>query len=656
VGACVKHFVANEAETARHTVDVRVDEATLREVYLLPFEIAVADADPWLLMAAYNRVDGVPATEHDALLNGVVKGEWGYTGAVVSDWFATRTAAEAANGGLDLVMPGPFGPWGNALVAAVERGEVSEDVVDGHLRRVLRLADRVGALGGATSTAEAVPLPTDQVRREALQRWAVAGMTVLTNDGTLPLAADRSVALIGVPARETLLMGGGSAEVTPPHQLSVLDGLTAALPGRVVDGGGVEVGDVAPPARPGFVVDPVDGRSGARLTLTTADGVPLHDEHLADVRRVLGWEGELDSPGTRARLSARIEHTGPLQLGVIGLGAWTVTAGEAREEFVVGPVTGMPGEALLAPPHRLGRLEVDGPLVLEAEVDLGEEPHAMIGLIARPAPVSDHDAIAAAVAAARSTDVAVVVVGLTAQQETESVDKSTLALPGAQDALVAAVAAAAPRTVVVVNAATPVLMPWADDVAAIVVAGLPGQEGGAAVAAALLGTQEPAGRLVTTWPAADGATPAWAVTPVDGVLSYAEGSFVGHRGHAAGRAPEPAFWFGAGLGYGSWEYTDAGVDATGEAPLVTVCLHNTSGRSAREVVQVYLSPADPTQPVRLVGWAAADVAAGETAEVAVACDARALRRWSDDGWQPVGGGELLVARGLGDVRLRLPLP
>ena len=173
--------------------------------------------------------------------------------------------------------------------------------------------------------------------------------------------------------------------------------------------------------------------------------------------------------------------------------------------------------------------------------------------------------------------------------------------------------------------------------------------------AALLGHLEPAGRLVTTWPAADGATPAWSVTPVDGVLEYAEGSFVGHRGHAAGRAPAPAFWFGAGLGYGSWEYADGRLDAVGEAPVVTVSVRNTSARASREVVQVYLSPADQAQPVRLIGWGAAVVPAGGTVEVTVGCDGRALRRWAGTGWQPVGGGQLLVARGLGDVRLRLPL-
>ena len=153
VAACLKHLVANEAETERHTVDVRLDEATLREVYLLPFEIAVTDADAWLLMAAYNRVNGVPATEHSAVINDIVKGEWGYPGLVVSDFFATHSTAAAINGGLDVVLPGPFGPWGERLVAAVERGEVAEARVDDAVRRLLRLADRVGGLDAPSGEA-----------------------------------------------------------------------------------------------------------------------------------------------------------------------------------------------------------------------------------------------------------------------------------------------------------------------------------------------------------------------------------------------------------------------------------------------------------------------------------------------------------------------
>jgi beta-glucosidase len=180
-------------------------------------------------------------------------------------------------------------------------------------------------------------------------------------------------------------------------------------------------------------------------------------------------------------------------------------------------------------------------------------------------------------------------------------------------------------------------------------AGLPGQEAGHAVAAALLGDIEPAGRLVTTFPAADGATPAWSVTPVDGRLPYAEGPFVGYRGHAAGTAPEPAFWFGHGLGYATWAYGPAAVD--GDAVVVEVT--NTGARRSREVVQVYLEPATADQPVRLVGWAAVTLDPGATGRVRVGLDPRARRRWTAAGWEPLTGGQLIVARGLGDIRATL---
>src|SRR4051812_33182118 len=175
VGACLKHLVANESETDRNSVNSVVDEATLRELYLLPFEIAVAEADPWSIMAAYNDVNGVPATEQDHVINDVVKGEWGWDGLVMSDWFATKSAGPAANGGLDLVMPGPDGPWGQPLVDAVRAGEVDESVIDEHLRRLRRLAERVGPLGPERHSPTALPAPDSRTRREQLTRLAAQG-------------------------------------------------------------------------------------------------------------------------------------------------------------------------------------------------------------------------------------------------------------------------------------------------------------------------------------------------------------------------------------------------------------------------------------------------------------------------------------------------
>ncbi|WP_034609771.1 beta-glucosidase [Cellulomonas sp. URHD0024] len=676
VGACLKHLVANESETARNTMNSVVDAKTLRELYLLPFEIATAESDPWSMMAAYNDVNGVAATEQDHVINDVVKGEWGYTGLIMSDWFATKTAAPAAAGGLDLVMPGPEGPWGATLVAAVRNGDLDESVVDDHLRRLLVLADRVGALGELRSLPTDLPAPDSPVRREQLTRLAAAGMTVLTNDDVLPLTRGTSVALIGRHALETIDMGGGSAQVNPPYQVSVAEGLTALLDSvEVVDG--VEVRTRPVPARPGFVLDPSTGNPGVHITLLAADGSVLEERHDAPSTVMVGFDDDFSEPVATVRFRARVAADGPVEVGVIGVGAWELTVGETSRSFELRSSGGF-AEEMLAPPVETGTVEmgpddiIDGEAMLRppartdvldgvSTVEATANPLAgvgLFGLVARPAPQPVESVIAAAAAAAAQADVAVVVVGLTEEQETESVDKSTLALPGAQDALVSAVAAAARRTVVVVNAATPVLMPWLDEVDAVLWAGLPGQEGGHAVAAALLGDIEPAGRLVTTFPAADGAAPAWSVTPVDGDLEYTEGTFIGYRGHWAGNAPAPAFWLGHGLGYSTWSYSDAAVSLDGPSPQVSVTVTNTGPRDSREVVQVYLEPSSSDEPVRLVGWTAVSVPAGASASVQVRTDDRLWRSWDTDSgaWSRIAdGGRLLVARGLGDVRASLSL-
>jgi beta-glucosidase len=657
VGATLKHLVANESETDRNTVDSVVDEATLRELYLLPFEIAVADADAWSIMAAYNRVNGVTATEQDHVNNEIVKGEWGYRGLIMSDWFATRTAGPAANGGLDLVMPGPDGPWGDALVAAVQAGEVDEAVIDDHLARLLLLAERVGALGEPRDYPAALPAPDSATRREQLTRLAAQGMTVLRNNDTLPLERTQTVALIGRHAVETIDMGGGSAQVNPPYQASVAQGLTALLGDKVTVVDGVDVRTRPVPARGGYLVDPATGEPGIHVTLLDADGNELEQRPAANATTMIGMDDDFEGTVATAVLRGRITRTGPAELGVLGVGDWSIRVGDVTSEPALHASGQGFGEEVLAPPLTTALYDVTEGDLLEATVRLTVSP-GLYGLIGHQASRESVDVIDEAVRAAAHADVAVIVVGLTEEQETEAVDKTTLHLPGAQDALIEAVAGAAHRTVVVVNAATPVIMPWLDRVDAVIWAGLPGQEGGHAVAAALLGDIEPAGRLVTTFPAADEQSPAWSVTPVDGRLAYTEGRFIGYRGHFAGRAAaEPAFWLGHGLGYASWEYTDARV-ITGDAPSVTVTVTNTGTRPSREVVQVYFQPADRHEPIRLVGWQPVTVRPGESTRLTVPTDARLWRKWetATGTWGTVGaGGELLLARGLGDVRVTLPL-
>ena len=666
VGACVKHYVANEAETERRTVDVRVTRAALRELYLLPFEICVADAQPWTIMAAYNNVNGVAATEQDELNNGVLKSEWGWDGVLMSDWGATKTAASAANGGLDLVMPGPRGPWGDQLVAAVRSGDAPEATIDDHLTRLLRLAGRVGALDGipVQRTAELGPVvePDAVEMRLALRNLAAAGMILLKGQDVLPLqdsliTTDSPLVVIGRHALQTALQGGGSASVRPPHEISIAEGLEEALGEtrlRVLDGVSVRRDPAA--AAPELIIDPQTGSSGMRITSFDGSGVELASTSSEVGEFLLGMS---DGPHKGAReIELSAELVAPpgaaMEVGVRGVGEWTLSYGEETHTFVNALLPGDLAEVgFMSPPTWTEVVEAAPGRILVARLTISERI-SLAGLIVQPVAPADEELIDEAAQAARDAELAVVVVGLTAEQETEALDKKTLALPGRQDDLVRAVAGTARRTVVVINAATPILMPWLDEVDAVLWVGLPGQEGGHAVADVLLGKSEPTGRLVTTFPAVDGDGPAWNVTPEAGRLDYPEGTRVGYRGWSGSDVP-PAFWFGAGLGWGVWDYRSAEHLRDEDGESLTVVLANTADRPSREVVQIYWRPVE-SAPVRLVGYAIADeVVPGEQRTVSVPCDSRAFRLWDEaaSDWVTPSGGTFLIARGLGDVRLEI---
>jgi beta-glucosidase len=561
IGACVKHYVANESETERRTVDVRVGDPALRELYLLPFEICVADAHPWTIMAAYNNINGVAATEHDALNNGVLKSEWAWDGILMSDWGATKTVAPAANGGLDLVMPGPRGPWGDQLVAAVRSGDVAEATIDDHVTRLLRLAGRVGALDGipADRTADLGYLlqPDAPQMRLALRNLAAAGMVLLKGQDMLPLrdaliTSESPLILIGRHAVQSALQGGGSAAVRPPHEISIAAGLIEALGEarvRVLDGVGARRNPTA--AAPELIIDPQTGRQGMRIRSFDDSGVEQASTS-SEVAEFLVGMSDGPHEGTR-ELELSAELVAPpgtrLEVGVRGVGEWALSFGEETYTFANALLPGDLAEVgFMSPPSWTQVVDATPGRILVARLKISQRI-SLAGLIVQPVAPPDEQLIEEAASAARDADPAIVVVGLTAEQETEALDKKTLALPGRQDDLVAAVADAAQHTVVVINAATPVLMPWLDQVDAVLWVGLPGQEGGPAVADVLLGKTEPTGRLVTTFPAADGDGPAWNVTPEGGRLDYAEGTRVGYRGWY-GSDVEPAFclvpaWAGA---------------------------------------------------------------------------------------------------------------
>ncbi|KQX16866.1 beta-glucosidase [Streptomyces sp. Root431] len=661
VGTTVKHFVANDAETERFTVDNRIAARPLRELYLAPFEAIVKNAHPWGIMTAYNQVNGVTMTEHRYLVNEVLRGEWGFDGYNVSDWMAARSTTGDIEGGLDVAMPGPATVYGEALAAAVRAGEAEESAVDAAVRNVLRLAARVGALEGAPAVVTEHPAAVDgdALAREIARRGFVL---VRNENAALPLRTG-TVALSGAAARAARVLGGGSAQVFPDHVVSPLDGLTAALPdGALTFTVGADPSDELTPAGEGFTL---------RARCRDAEGRVLGEGSLPNGQ--VQWIGDDLPAGVTHDELASIEVLGtftPLEsgehsFGTRGLGAFTLAvAGETVFDGVqaMGPETD-PFEAFFGSPVERAKVALTAGETVEVSLHhtLNKEfasplPAVMFSFVHLGPRRDPDELIAEAVEAARAADTAVVVVATTERVESEGFDRKDLVLPGRQDELVRAVAAANPNTVVVVNSGSPVEMPWREDVAAILLGWFPGQEGGAALADVLTGAEEPGGRLPTTWPAALADVPVTEVTPTEGVLDYTEGVFIGYRAWDKAGAV-PAYPFGHGLGYTTWSYDSlaAGPDT------VTVRLTNTGDRTGREVVQVYLAPVsdDHDRPARwLAGFASVEAAPGETVETEIALPRRAFEIWDEEknGWAFVPGAyEVLAAHSLTDARLTTTL-
>ncbi|MET7333640.1 glycoside hydrolase family 3 C-terminal domain-containing protein [Nonomuraea sp. NPDC005650] len=629
VAATVKHYVANDSETERATVDIRLDERTLREVYLAPFEHIVRNAQPWLVMASYNAVNGTPMTEHD-LLDSPLRTRWGFDGLVMSDWYATRSVAAAASAGLDLIMPGPGGPWGPALVQAVTDGLVSEAAVDAKVKNLLRLAARLGAL-------ESVPVsrtPVTVDARRELRAAAVDGTVLLRNSGDLlPLAPERlrRVAVFGELAGSPRIQGGGSAEVRPTQVVSPLDGLEAALPPGVqltYTAGSYLEGDPAT-VPPGMLGSPVL----IRWLDDTGAEVAREDRRNAALVR-LG--ADVPAGATTVELTTRIvpDVSGTWQLGLSGAGRIVFAVdGRTLLDDDVRPTHEGPGAEILTPPVRT----FDVPLDAGRPVDVllrQRMPRSgcAVSIRSRPPRRTPAEELAVARERARAADVAIVVVGTSSQTESEGFDRADLSLPDGQDDLVQAVAAENPNTVVVVNAGAPVLLPWRDDVAAVLVTWFGGQESGAALADVLLGHAEPGGRLPMTWPAHGEDVPVLDTAPAGGRLAYGEGLHVGYRAWLRAGV-EPAYPFGHGVGYTSWEVVsvDSGVDGDGGPDAtVRVSVRNTGPRPGKQVLQVYLARpgSGVDRPARwLAGFAVVRGEPGETRTAEIPLPPQALRHW-----------------------------
>jgi beta-glucosidase len=634
IGATIKHFVGNESEIERTTISSEIDERALREIYLLPFEHAVKRAGTWGVMSSYNRLNGTFTSEHNWLLSTVLRDEWGFDGIVMSDWFGSHSTAPTVNASLDLEMPGPTRDRGQKLIDAVNAGDVSQETLDKRVLAMLRLMERVGSLDDHRPHAERAD---DRPEHRALIRRAGAAAAVLLkNDGALPLAGAGQVAVIGPNAKIAQIMGGGSAQLNAHYRISPWQGLASALgESRLTYAVGCTNHRFEPVLRGALTVE--------YFANTTLSGEPVHVGTMEDAQAFwVGYvaEGKVDPLHFSARIRGTFtpETGGAHRVGIYSAGltkvyvdgklvadAWTNWA-KGRTFFEEGC------------DEVVGTLDLVAGRAHEIVIEFATKDFATLGLAAFACgigrPMGDGE-IAEAVEAARNAETAIVFIGRNGEWDTEGSDLPGIVLPGRQNELVEAVAAANPRTIVVLQTGGPVEMPWAGKVAAVLEAWYPGQEAGNAIADVLTGATEPGGRLPQTFPVRWADNPAHSqdreVYPgLEGKVRYEEGIFVGYR-HYDKVGMTPLYPFGFGLGYTSFALSDLVIDDSGFESdgklVVSLTATNTGSRAGSTVVQLYVSDDKSTEPrpaKELKAFEKVHLGPGESRSVTMLLDARAF--------------------------------
>jgi beta-glucosidase len=673
VGASLKHYAVNNQEHGRMTVSAALDERTLREIYLAGFEMVVKAAGPWTVMAAYNRINGTYATEHRRLLIEILKGEWAYDGVVVSDWGAVHATAAAANGGTDLEMPGPPRWFGDKLLQVVRAGEVEEDRIDDAARRIVRLILRTGALDGGPPRSGEL---RSQRHRQIAARAAEEAVVLLKNEGgLLPLSAGgmRRLAVVGPNAAVRRIQGGGSSQVRAGRQTSILQSIEALLAGgcEVIHAEGGDNEPVPPTARSAlFSADEGRGQAGLTCEYFTARGFE-EPPFRSQVERQIG---KLVSTGSVSEMGAG--------LGALRWSGWLWPARDGRHEFSLrAPGAGrliLDGAVLIdeATPGAVDVMDVGGVSVARriAPVTLAAgRGYPIVIQYVRPPPGDaiaweyvgigvrqPTGTVAEAAQAAASADAAIVVVGAAQVSEGEGYDRAGLDLPGDQNALVEAVIAANPRTVVVLINGAPYALPWIDHAPAVLEAWLGGEEGPDAVARILFGQAEPSGRLPVTFPRRIEDSPAHPFYPGADEVRYGEGLLVGYR-HFDQAAQAPLFPFGFGLTYTRFAYSDLQAPQSaraGEAVEVSFVVANVGERAGKETAQLYVRPRGPSRPrpvKELKGFAKIALGPGESGRVVIALNERAFSFYDPEraAWiaEP-GAYDLLIGASAADIELQ----
>lgn len=654
-GAIAKHLVCNDSETARDRMNAVVDARTLREVYLLPFEMA-AQAGCAGMLTSYNKVNGTWCAEAGKIIQDVAKAEWKFGGVFMSDWFGTHSTVGSLAGGLDLEMPGPPRYLGAHSAAAVAEGKVAP-------ARLADAAHRVAAAARRFACDKGEPMPAGDASALLIEA-AAAGFTLVRNeDAILPLDPTRfgRIAVIGPNATAPCFQGGTFAKIAVrPDATLPIDALRERFGDAIV---AYEPGVDPQPKLPRMPVRParsLDDGCTRGMTLDYFDnaacaGTPV----LSETRDTnsLTWFHGVHAAGalqqdaaTRASGVYTARAGGPHRFYIGGTGAL---------RLLVDGVEVFRRDEQLAPGDVMGRLKSGEADCATVDLSAGQEVNVVAELRYTAArcqglwygvrgPDSNEAMLARAVAAARAADAVVLVVGETSDASVESKDRRDTLLPEEQLALIEQVCAANRDTVIVTNVGHAFDTSWDRQARAVLHCWYPGEEFGRALARVLVGDLEPGGRMPVTIAREDADYPALSLQPdSNDNLYYLEGTRVGYRGLAA-RGLNPRQAFGSGFGYTSFALDGAAVEPDGtDGWIVTVTLRNTGRRAGAEVVQIYRVQPELT----LVAFDKAWLAPGERRVLRIPVARRRLQVW-DGAWTDLPGSVgLLIGRASDDLPL-----
>ncbi|KAL4793231.1 glycoside hydrolase superfamily [Aspergillus venezuelensis] len=632
VGATPKHFVANDQETKRFKYNVNVATRALREVYLLPFQMVVRDADPWCMMTAYNKVKGHYCDASKELLIDIARGEWHWDGVFMSDWGGTTSTVESINNGLDLEMPGPACKRSKkALEQPLQDNIVSLDRVTDSAGRVLRLLKKAERFSDPRDDPERCE-DTAQ-KRALLRRAAAAGIVMLKNEtGALPLSPSEGINKLGIfgpNAARVVAGGGGSSQIKAPYWTSVHDSVVSKFQGTKTDivfAEGARVNRYVPVCE--VATNPDTGLAGAAVDWfdgNTLVGRPVITTHIDDLYYMSF--GTVPSevhahqpfsfrvratirPVTTGYYSLSLASIGPAELYVDGVklleqsgafdekGSLFFTYGSEEQVTSMNLVADRDYDIRIDYRSHNRQFMPD----LQPLLDPMEDQFEGIRFGLDAADPSDLPAETAEMA--KGCDAAIIVVGRDKEWETEGQDILSFELPGDQIRLIRSVADVCPRTIVLVQAGTPVNMePWMNEVGAVLYTWYQGQELGNAAADILCGHVDASGRLPVTFPRRIEDCPAFSSFPgEENEIHYTEGLFVGYRWWDL-LSIEPLFPLGYGLSYNTFDVSPGSISAhlLVEGPCsplnATAHIVNTghSNLPSRQTVIAWFSQCAPTR-------------------------------------------------------------